>query len=67
MKTPVIGVFEGGGIKGIALAGAAAAAMDTGSSSTPGRRHLRRCPGRIPYLIIIPSGHKEPVGVPFAS
>ena len=30
MKTPVIGVFEGGGTKGIALAGAATAAMDTG-------------------------------------
>jgi len=29
MTTSVIGVFEGGGIKGIALAGAAAAAMDT--------------------------------------
>jgi NTE family protein len=28
MTTPVIGVFEGGGIKGIALAGAAAAAME---------------------------------------
>jgi NTE family protein len=30
MTTPVIGVFEGGGIKGIALAGAAAAAIETG-------------------------------------
>ena len=30
MTNPVIGVFEGGGIKGIALAGAAAAAMETG-------------------------------------
>jgi NTE family protein len=30
MSTPVIGVFEGGGIKGIALAGAAAAAVNTG-------------------------------------
>ena len=30
MTTPVIGVFEGGGIKGIALAGAAAAAMKNG-------------------------------------
>ena len=30
MTTPVIGVFEGGGIKGIALAGAAAAAMEAG-------------------------------------
>jgi hypothetical protein len=39
MTTPVIGVFEGGGIKGIALAGAAAAAMDTGTSSMPSSAH----------------------------
>lgn len=30
MKKPAIGVFEGGGIKGVALAGAAAAVLDAG-------------------------------------
>ncbi len=30
METGIIGVFEGGGVKGIALAGAAAATMDSG-------------------------------------
>jgi NTE family protein len=30
MKKPVFGVFEGGGIKGVALAGAAAAVLDSG-------------------------------------
>lgn len=30
MNTPIIGVFEGGGVKGLALAGAAAATMDAG-------------------------------------
>ena len=30
MATPIIGVFEGGGVKGLALAGAAAATMDAG-------------------------------------
>lgn len=32
MTTPIIGVFEGGGVKGLALAGAAAATMDAGYS-----------------------------------
>ncbi len=31
-KTPVTGVFEGGGVRGVALAGAAAAALDVGYS-----------------------------------
>lgn len=30
MRERITGVFEGGGVKGIALAGAAAAAMDDG-------------------------------------
>ena len=49
MKTPVIGVFEGGGIKGIALAGAAAAAMDTGYEFDAVVGTSTRCPGRIAH------------------
>jgi hypothetical protein len=40
MKKPAIGVFEGGGIKGIALAGAAAAGStpDIGLNASPALR-----------------------------